>query len=61
MAKRYRLNPEAVRLERFPEITVTMRDTHPLQTWLERMWAVISDPRTLVTVAIPLLTKACGS
>jgi hypothetical protein len=59
MAKRRRLNREAIQLEPFPEIEVTVKDPHPLRRWLEQLWATVSDPKTLITLVIVGGVRGC--
>ena len=48
------LNHKETGTEPFPEINVIVKVVRPFRKWLEDMWAVLRDPKTIVTVMIAL-------
>jgi len=57
MAKRHRVNRDIV--SKFPDIAVTISEVRPVGNWFCELGRAFLDPRTLVAIAIIILTKGC--
>jgi hypothetical protein len=58
--ERFTVDYESTKTEPFPEITVTISDTHLVRKWLEEATKVATDPSKMIPLAIVLVTKGCG-